>query len=99
MAGEAVPNREIALSQKNSGKDGRKTPREISESFFISNYIGYIVEVYSIFCISFLFYNFKKKKKKKKKNKKGTTTTTAKKVTNIQLASCISIIINDHHYI
>ena len=67
MAGEAVPNREIALSQKNSGKDGRKTPREISESFFISNYIGYIVEVYSIFCISFLFYNFKKKKKKKKK--------------------------------
>ena len=81
MAGEAVPNREIALSQKNSGKDGRKTPREISESFFISNYIGYIVEVYSIFCISFLFYNFKKKKK----------------ITNIQLASYIDTISNDHH--
>ena len=84
MAGEAVPNREIALSQKNSGKDGRKTPREISESFFISNYIGYIVEVYSIFCISFLFYNFKKKKKKKK-------------ITNIKLASYIDTISNDHH--
>ena len=84
MAGEAVPNREIALSQKNSGKDGRKTPREISESFFISNYIGYIVEVYSIFCISFLFYNLKKKKKKKK-------------ITNIQLASYIDTISNDHH--
>ena len=82
MAGEAVPNREIALSQKNSGKDGRKTPREISESFFISNYIGYIVEVYSIFCISFLFYNLKKKKKK---------------ITNIQLASYIDTISNDHH--
>ena len=74
-----MPNQEIALPQKNSGKDGHKTPCEISESFFISNYIGYIVKVYSIFCISFLFYIFKKK------------------ITNIQLASYIDTISNDHH--
>ena len=33
-----------------------QTPRKISKSFFISNYIGHIVEVFSIFCIYFVFY-------------------------------------------
>ena len=43
MIKEAEPNRGIALYEK---------PREISESLFISDYIDYIVEVYSIFGIT-----------------------------------------------
>ena len=57
MTEQAEPNREIALSEKKSGKDGWKLHLIW---VFISNYKTHLAEVLLniLFCIAFVFYNF-----------------------------------------